>query len=26
LPDNPKKETKKLDKDIEKLFKDFPPK
>ena len=24
--DNPKKETKKLDKDIEKLFKDFPPK
>ena len=26
LPDNPKKETKKLDKDIEKMFKDFPPK
>jgi hypothetical protein len=26
LPENPKKETKKLDKDIEKLFKDFPPK
>jgi hypothetical protein len=26
LPDNPSKETKKLDKDIEKLFKGFPPK
>jgi hypothetical protein len=26
LPENPKKETKKLDKDIEKIFKDFPPK
>jgi len=26
LPENPKKETKKLDKDIEKLFKNFPPK
>jgi hypothetical protein len=26
LPDDPKKETKKLDKDIEKLFKNFPPK
>jgi hypothetical protein len=26
LPDDPKKETKKLDKEIEKLFKDFPPK
>jgi hypothetical protein len=26
LSDNPKKETKKLEKDIEKLFKDFPPK
>jgi hypothetical protein len=26
LSDNPKKETKKLEKDIERLFKDFPPK
>jgi hypothetical protein len=26
LPDNPSKETKKLDKEIEKLFKGFPPK
>jgi hypothetical protein len=26
LPDDPKKETKKLNKDIEKLFKNFPPK
>jgi hypothetical protein len=26
LPDSPQKETKKLDKDIEKLFKGFPPK
>jgi len=26
LPDDPKKETKKLDKDIDKLFKNFPPK
>lgn len=26
LPDNPQKETKKLDKDIEKLFKHLPPK
>ena len=26
LPDNAKKETKPLDKDIEKLFKDFPAK
>lgn len=25
LPDDPKKETKKLDKDVEKLFKGFPP-
>jgi hypothetical protein len=26
LPDDPRKETKKLDKDIEKLFKKSPPK
>ena len=26
LPDDPKKQTKKLDKEIEKLFKNFPPK
>jgi hypothetical protein len=26
LPDNPQKETKRLDKDIEKLFKNLPPK
>jgi hypothetical protein len=26
LPDDPKKETKKLDKEIEKLFKNLPPK
>jgi Domain of unknown function (DUF4136) len=25
LPDKPKKKTKKLDKDLEKLFKDLPP-